>query len=585
MNSYKKPAYVRVFYLRICYNTPMKSYKHILGFLITCIAVGTAIGFVLAWHNNQSTNTPTSSVSQAQDNAASSTTTTSVTTNTASAHLLFVGDIMVDRGVETSVKNNLNGDFGRLFENIGSTLKSADVVFGNLEGPVTTKGPNVGSRFSFAMNQKILPALVNNNFKMVSFANNHVGDRSNSGFADTLTNLDSAGLAYTGAGQNLDETTRPKIITVNGMKIGFIGCTDVGPTWLAATITKPGILLCSNPNLGAIIAAARPAVDFLIFSAHWGVEYHPRTTHQQDLAHLVIDNGADMVIGHHPHVIEATETYKGKFIAYSMGNFIFDQYFSNDTMHGLVVDVVVTTHAITSVNLKIVELKKSGNKYQPKDIRDAQPADFIIDRVVVAQTCPIPAEPKNNPNLWLTPVGPNLDIGNYTPSNLVPMDNRMDVETTANCLIEPAANALQQMVSTMEDHHLSIVMTSGFRSKATQESLKSQDTTNPDSMSTTTNTSVALPGHSEHQLGVAVDLKSKSDPTFSYAAFGKSPEYQWLVANSYKYGFLQSYRAGTESITGYVAEPWHFRYLGVDLATKIHDSGLTTYEYLKNMNK
>jgi poly-gamma-glutamate capsule biosynthesis protein CapA/YwtB (metallophosphatase superfamily) len=103
---------------------------------------------------------------------------------------------------------------------------------------------------------------------------------------------------------------------------------------------------------------------------------------------MVIDNGADMVIGHHPHVIETTEWYKDKFIAYSMGNFIFDQYFSDPTMHGLMVDAVISPTQKTQVSLKIVELHKDGAKYQPKDIRDATDADFITKGVVAAQTCP-----------------------------------------------------------------------------------------------------------------------------------------------------------------------------------------------------
>lgn len=567
-----------------CYNTLiMKTHKHIIGFLVACVIIGAGVGVALAWHSAH-LNAQTVPATVAPVVSAVSATTAD-TAPGPSVHILFVGDIMVDRGVENSVNTNLGGDFGKLFDNIGPFLKSADAVFGNLEGPVTTKGPNVGSRFSFAMNKAILPVLVNNNFKIVSFANNHVGDRSNSGFVDTLNNLDAAGLAYTGAGYKLSDVTQPKVITINGMRIGFVGCTDVGPTWLAATDTKPGILLCSNPNLPQIIAAARPQVDFLIFSAHWGVEYHPRTTRQQDLAHMAIDNGADMVIGHHPHVIEATEWYKGKFIAYSMGNFIFDQYFSDATMHGLMVDAVITPHATTSVDLKIVELAKTGNKYQPKDIREAVPGDFVTTGVVTAQTCPVPKDPNNNPNLWLTPVGPNRGVGTYTPSDLVPMDNRMTVQTTSDCLIEPAANALEQMVDDMEKQNpnLKVVMTSGFRTEDIQSSLKTDDDENPDSLHTATAASVALPGHSEHQLGVAVDLKSGSDPTFSYDAFGKSLEYAWLAANSYKYGFIQSYREGTESITGYVAEPWHWRYVGIDNALAIHNSGTTTYQYLQNL--
>lgn len=550
----------------------MNSAKQITLFVFICAGVGLLAGGILAWKFPAKTQQVLQTIPVVEK----------VIPQPKTAHVLFVGDIMVDRGVENSVKNNMGGDFSRLFEHIGDYFKKSDAVFGNLEGPVTAKGDNVGSRFSFAMDKKILPVLVANNFKMVSFANNHVGDRSNSGFADTLKNLDEAGLPYTGAGQNLDEVTQPKITTINGIKIGFIGCTDVGPDWLAATSTKPGILLCSNKNLGDIITQAKSQVDFLVFSAHWGIEYHPRTQHQQDIAHMVIDHGADMVIGHHPHVIEATEWYKDKFIAYSLGNFIFDQYFSDHTMHGLLVDAIIEPNKKTEVTLKIVELAKDGNKYQPKNIRDATDADFITKGVVAAQTCP--SSQDSAIDKWLYPVGPDLDIGNYIPKSLIPLDNRINVKTTASCLVEPAANALIAMVDAMEKLDLNIIMTSGFRSRNTQEYVKD----NSDAAHAGTPSeypSVALPGHSEHQLGVAFDLKSGSDKAFSYDNFKNSPEYTWLTENAWKYGFIQSYQTGTESITGYIAEPWHYRYVGKEHAKAIHNQGITTYEYLKNLAK
>ncbi len=551
----------------------MKSAKHVVLFIFCCIGIGLLAGGLLAWKH------PGKLLIRADGTSVIPTIPIINPAPPKTAHVLFVGDIMVDRGVENSVKNNMGGDFGKLFEHIGDYLKNSDAVFGNVEGPVTAKGPNVGSRFSFAMDSKILPVLVANNFKMVSFANNHVGDRSTTGFLDTLTNFDTAGLAYTGAGKNITEASQVKTVEVNGITLGFIACSDVGPDWLKATETAAGQLLCSNPKLAEIITNAKAQVDFLVFSAHWGAEYHPRSQHQIDIAHNVIDHGADMVIGHHPHVIQATEWYKDKFIAYSLGNFIFDQYFSDHTMHGLIVDAVIEPGKKTEVSLKIVELSKDGNKYQPNTIRDATDADFITKGVVAAQTCP--SSQDSAIDKWLYPVGPDLDIGNYVPKNLIPLDNRINVKTTASCLTETAANALIAMVDDMEEQGLKIIMTSGFRSRSTQEYVKEK--------SDATNTipslypSVAIPGRSEHQLGTAFDLKSGNDKTFSYDNFKNSPEYIWLVDNAYKYGFIQSYTSGTESITGYIAEPWHYRYVGKDHAKAIRNQGITTYEYLKDL--
>lgn len=496
--------------------------------------------------------------------------------------LLFVGDLMVDRGVENSIKNNLNGDFNRLFEHLADYFKGADGVFLNVEGPITAKGENVGSRFSFAMNEQIIPALLAHNIKIVTFANNHIGDRSTTGFLNTLTNFEKYGLPYAGAGRNLEEASSVKTIMLNDLKVGFITCSDVGPDWLQATKTNPGQLLCSNPDLPTFIKNAQNQVDFLVFSAHWGVEYKPATARQKTLAHMAIDNGADIVIGHHPHVVQETEWYKEKFIAYSVGNFIFDQYFANETMQGLLVDATIGKHEIKNITLKTIELDPEKNKYQPMEIRDTIESDFLKKGSVAAQTCPKSKD--SEIDKWLYPVGPDLDLGNYIPKNLIPLNNRINVSTTANCLTESAANALITMVAAMEKEGLKIIMTSGFRSRATQEVVRSNS---PDTQAAdadpTKYPSVAKPGYSEHQLGTAVDMKSGSDPAFSYDNFKNSAEYAWLKKNAHLYGFIQSYTPGTESITGYVSESWHWRYVGVDYAAKIHEQGITTYEFLKNL--
>jgi poly-gamma-glutamate synthesis protein (capsule biosynthesis protein) len=496
--------------------------------------------------------------------------------------LVFVGDLMVDRGVENSVKNNMGGDFGKLFEHVGSYFKGSDGVFLNVEGPITAKGENVGSRFSFAMDEKIVPVMVANNVKIVSFANNHVGDRSTAGFLNTLANFEKYGLPYVGAGRNSAEASAVKTIQVNGLKVGFIACSDVGPEWLKATDTAAGQQLCSNPNLPTIIKNAHEQVDFLIFSAHWGIEYKSRTARQQTLAHMAIDNGADIVIGTHPHVVQTTEWYKDKFIAYSVGNFIFDQYFANETMQGLLVDATISKHKIENITMKTIELSPEGNKYQPIEIRDTIESDFLKSGSVTAQTCPTAKDSETNK--WLYPVGPDFDLGNYVPKDLIPLNNRINVQTTANCLTELAANALISMVNAMEKENLKVIMTSGFRSRTTQEIVRenSADTQAADA-DPTKYPSVAKAGHSEHQLGTAVDMKSGNDPAFSYDNFKNSSEFAWLVKNAYKYGFVQSYTNGTESITGYVPEPWHWRYIGIDYATQIRDKGITPYEFLKSL--
>lgn len=279
--------------------------------------------------------------------------------------IYFVGDIMLARGVRSSVNKNFKGDYNKLFENLGE-LKDADILFGNLEGDVSDTGDNVGSIYSFRMNPEVLPALQNAGFDIVSFANNHVGDWNMAAFKDTLSRLNEIGILITGAGFTKAEVEEPTIIEKNGLKFGFIGFSDVGPNWLEAKEKSPGILLASDPRIADIITNAKTKVDVLFVSFHWGTEYQKiHNNRQETLAHMAIDNGADMIIGHHPHVMEDIETYKDKTIIYSLGNFIFDQYFSKDTMHGMLVESTFTGSKLKNIEQKIIELNKH---YQPKGV-------------------------------------------------------------------------------------------------------------------------------------------------------------------------------------------------------------------------
>jgi gamma-polyglutamate biosynthesis protein CapA len=279
--------------------------------------------------------------------------------------IYFVGDMMLDRGVENSVIKNFDGNYHKLFENL-SYLKEADILFANLEGPISDKGNNVGSKYSFHMDPKVLPAIVDAGFTIVSFSNNHVGDWNIKAFLDTLTNLSDFGILQTGAGINKKEAEKPTIILRNDTIFGFLSFSDVGPNWLEAKEDKPGILIASDPHLEEIITKAKETVDILIVSFHFGEEY--KTIHnqrQENLAHSAIDAGADLIIGHHPHVIQDIEIYKEKPIVYSLGNFIFDQYFSKETMEGMLFEAIYIGKDLKEINQKKIMLDRN---YQPKGV-------------------------------------------------------------------------------------------------------------------------------------------------------------------------------------------------------------------------
>lgn len=483
----------------------------------------------------------------------------------------FVGDIMLARGVESSVNKNFDGDFSNLFKNVPE-LKEADILFGNLEGPISDKGNNVGSIYSFRFNPLVLPALKEMDFNVLSFANNHVGDWNVKAFDDTLVNLKENNILVTGAGENSEKAREPAIIEKNGIRFGFLGFSDVGPNWLEAKENSSGILLASDPNYESIITEAKEKCDYLIVSIHFGEEYKPiRNNRQEILAHSAVDAGADFIIGHHPHVIQDMEHYQDKPIIYSLGNFIFDQHFSKETMRGMVYMLTFEGKELIKEEKMISVLNK---KYQPEGLFKEDQIEDIEE--VVYSTCPKPD--KEYEDMALLNVGRNISLPeqSYIPKNLVKLDSSVSVRQDI-CLTQETKKALKEMIVAAEKDGLNIKVTSAFRDFNYQNNLyQNALKNNPDPEK-----SVAKPGHSEHQLGTTVDL-SGSSISFSSAvsSFDSTVEDLWLRENAHLFGFVMSYPYGKDDITGYKYEPWHYRYLGVNLAKKIKESGLTTTEYL-----
>lgn len=210
------------------------------------------------------------------------------------------------------------------------------------------------------MEPSIIPTLRSAGIDILSVANNHAGDWGRDAYADTLERLRENEIEYTGGGKNIDEARRPTIIEKNGVKIGYLAFSDVGPNYMKAGENEAGVLLASDPNFEQIIKSAKTQVDYLIVSFHFGDEY--KTVHnnrQETLAHKAIDNGAKIVVGHHPHVIQDTEVYNNGYIAYSLGNFIFDQYFSVNTMQGMLLKLKINSDGTMTAQKNIVKLNKA----------------------------------------------------------------------------------------------------------------------------------------------------------------------------------------------------------------------------------
>lgn len=240
--------------------------------------------------------------------------------------LSFVGDMMFDRSVAAYIEQK-GEDY--IFEGYRKYFEGSDIVFGNLETVLSTRGePLEGKQYTFRSSPKLLPYLKKYNFTMLGIANNHVLDYGREAFIDTLKLLEEYGISYAGGGLNKEEASRGVVVEKKGLKIGFIAFSRVTPSvdWYAGT-KRPGILggyKVHEPEVLEAVKSLADRTDILVVCLHWGKEGMLQVGEQEsELAHLLIDSGADVIMGHHPHVVKKVEMYKGKPIFYSLGNFFF----------------------------------------------------------------------------------------------------------------------------------------------------------------------------------------------------------------------------------------------------------------------
>ena len=237
--------------------------------------------------------------------------------------ILFLGDIMLGRYVEKKMEQY--GD-EYSFQKIQSFLASSAYVVANLEGPIPViHVPTPSQKFQFSFKARVAPLLSRMNISALSLANNHGDDWGKDGWLNTKKVLNSSSIKTFGYSQTtIDDIYE---ISIDGKTVVVFGINMVVDRWdseKAIEVTKQ-------------VRALHPEA-YLIAFLHWGNEYtHNQNKYQIDFAHSLIDNGVSAVLGTHPHVIQGIEVYKEKLIFYSLGNFIFDQYFSQDVQDGYVV--------------------------------------------------------------------------------------------------------------------------------------------------------------------------------------------------------------------------------------------------------
>ncbi len=290
--------------------------------------------------------------------------------------LVAAGDIMLSRGVAGEIKKH-GGDPLHPFARIKHYLKSGDIVFGNLENPITPGSEIMMPEMTLRADPGSAQALREAGCSVLSLANNHLADFGTGGLLDTLQYLDEAGIGHTGAGKNEEEAFAAVFREVNGLKLAFLAFCDPAlvQDFYLAGVEQPGVAFLEQEKVRAAVQDARDKADFVVVSIHAGREYEPEPDlAQTQFARLAVDAGADFVLGHHPHVVQKIEQYKGKYIFYSLGNFIFDQKWSRATRIGLAVKVFIAAGGVERLEFLPVYINDQG---QPQPLAGDEAAELI----------------------------------------------------------------------------------------------------------------------------------------------------------------------------------------------------------------
>ena len=291
-----------------------------------------------------------------------------VATYEGSVSINAVGDVMLGRKVDRMIKSN--GLEYPVFE-MRDILPAADITFCNLESSLSDRGtPLPGKGIWLRGAPENVRVLETAGVDIVTLANNHAMDYDEAALLQTVDVLDQAGIAHIGAGKDIEAACAPYIEEVNGVKIAWLGYSEMAdlffslsyPRRMRAEENVPGISPYNIEDIIEDIDDLTEQTDIIIVTLHWGIEYTdlPQEYQVRD-AHRMIDAGADIIIGHHPHCIQGVEVYNRGLIAYSLGNFIFDQDWSEKTSQGLM------------LNLSVNRLGWQSAEFLPIYINNCQP--------------------------------------------------------------------------------------------------------------------------------------------------------------------------------------------------------------------
>jgi poly-gamma-glutamate capsule biosynthesis protein CapA/YwtB (metallophosphatase superfamily) len=301
--------------------------------------------------------------------------------------LVAVGDVMLGSWVVAHL-DSLGSTYP--FEATKHILQTADFAIANLEAPFTDRGERVKDKqFTFRVPPKHARGLKASGFDILHLANNHILDFGPEGLFDTMATLDSLSLLYVGAGENIDSAFAPVIVEREKeknekLRFGFLGFSMTHPEEYYAGKNKPGTAFPFWERYIAALDSLAPKVDIMVVSFHWGAEkmVTPKA-YQIEMAHAAIDRGADIVIGHHPHVLQGLELYRPRpaarqgLIAYSLGNFAFGSY-SPSSRTSVILKCVVDAGGVLYARCFPINVFNDEVEFQPQ-LLQGEAATAVID--------------------------------------------------------------------------------------------------------------------------------------------------------------------------------------------------------------
>lgn len=242
----------------------------------------------------------------------------------------FVGDIMMGRHVNEVIEKH-GSDY--LFEKVQPVFNQSDYVSGNFENPVLLQKEEVYEGEKSEKNIHLFSrlegahAIKNAGFSVINLANNHMMDYGPNALVETLDTFNDLGMPHVGAGNNVEEATEVEYADYDGQRVATLGFTDVLVKGFSAQRYTAGVARATPENIVPAIQEAKKNADLVIVNVHWGIEYNKKPSkRQKEMAKIMADVGADIIVGHHPHVLSEIEVFdNGSVVFYSLGNFIFDQ--------------------------------------------------------------------------------------------------------------------------------------------------------------------------------------------------------------------------------------------------------------------